>query len=155
MPNCQLDKPWTVAHALLLQSSYQRLFGKPLLNSTATGAEFAAQLFNAPFALASHNTDPDPLFNYANACALQLFEFDITEFVTIPSRFSAEPVNREERAQLLAQVTQHGYIDHYQGIRISKSGRRFEIRNATVWNIVDEHHVYRGQAACFQEWQFL
>ena len=75
----------------------------------------------------SHNTKAEPIFNYANAKALELFELSWEEFITLPSRLSAESVNQEERATLLAQVTAHGFIDNYQGIRISSTGKRFKI----------------------------
>ncbi len=75
----------------------------------------------------SHNTKAEPIFNYANAKALDLFELSWEELITLPSRLSAESVNQEERATLLAQVTAHGFIDNYQGIRISSTGKRFKI----------------------------
>jgi hypothetical protein len=53
----------------------------------------------------------------------------------------------------LAQVSTQGYSDHYSGIRISKTGRRFMIRAATVWNLIDGEGYYRGQAAIIREWQ--
>lgn len=141
-------------HAVLLQQSYQQLLRKPLLDKVAEH-DLALQLFNAPFAIVSHDTSADPVFNYGNACALSLFEFTFEEFITLPSRFSAEPVNRLEREQLLAEVTRQGFINNYQGIRISKMGRRFKISNAVVWNLLDAQQVYCGQAACFKDWQFL
>ena len=53
-----------------------------------------------------------------------------------PSRLTAEAPNREERARLLAAVTTRGFIDDYSGIRISNTGRRFRIAQATVWNLL-------------------
>ena len=73
----------------------------------------------------------------------------------MPSRLTAEAPNREERARLLAQVTQHGFIDDYSGIRISTRGRRFRIAQATVWNLRDETGHPCGQAAMFAHWEFL
>ena len=49
----------------------------------------------------------------------------------------------------LAAVAAQGYIDDYSGIRIAQGGRRFQIRNATVWNLLGG----QGQAALFSEWQ--
>mgnify|MGYP003349687453 CR=1 FL=1 len=72
-----------------------------------------------------------------------------------PSRLTAEPVAREERARLLGQVTQHGHIANYAGVRIAKSGRRFRIAQAIVWNLLDEHGARCGQAAMFEHWEFL
>lgn len=141
------------SHVELLLNSYRRLFGKPLLETASD--DLGRLVYESDFALLSHNTDPDPLFNYGNRTALGLFELTWQELVGMPSRFSAEPVNREERERLLAQVTRDGYIDHYAGIRIAQSGRRFMIQNAVVWNVQDQEGNYYGQAAWFREWDYL
>lgn len=142
-------------HAQLLLQSYRQLLRVSMLADNKTGISLAEQLFKAPFAVVSHNTDQDPIFNYANQTALSLFEFGWEEFNSLPSRLSAEPVNRQERARLLSEVTEKGYIDHYEGIRISRTGKRFRIKKAVVWNLVDSEGVYRGQAARFGEWEYL
>jgi hypothetical protein len=103
----------------------------------------------------SHNTDRDPIFNYANQTAMRLFDMSWIEFTRLPSRLSAEAINREERARLMLRVTRDGFIDDYRGVRISAGGRRFEIINATVWNLVDAEGEYRGQAAAFHHWRNL
>ena len=143
------------AHAALLNNSYRKLLHKDLLETQFESREFAKALFEAPFAVVSHGTENDPIFNYGNRIALELFEMNWNEFTRTPSRYSAEPVNQKERQRLLDQVNRHGFIDHYQGVRVSKPGRRFVISNAVVWNLYDEQDVYRGQAACFKEWKRL
>jgi hypothetical protein len=142
------------AHVALLLDNYQRLLGRPLLE-VAEGQSLAERVFNADFALLSHNTDADPLFNYANRTALDLFELSWDEMMGMPSRFSAEPVNREERDRLLAQVSHQGFIDNYSGVRIAKNGKRFLIRQAVVWDVYDDQQRYYGQAACFNDWTLL
>jgi hypothetical protein len=52
-------------------------------------------------------------------------------------------------------VQQFGFIDDYSGIRISKGGKRFWIRNATVWNLIDANGARVGQAARFDRWDYL
>lgn len=144
-------------HAALLLNSFRRLTGRALLPD-ATDIEaptLAKALFFAPFAVVSHDTSDDPIFNYANQTALDLFEMPFEELTRLPSRCSAEPVNREERERLLRSVTARGYIDHYEGVRISKGGRRFRIESATVWNVNDASGAYRGQAAAFGRWRFV
>ena len=141
-------------HIQLLCSSYLQLLNKPLLQDEEDGS-LSEKLFYAPIGLVSHNSAKDPVFNYANLTAMTLFELSWREFTALPSRMSAEPVNQEERMRLLATVTEKGFIENYQGIRISASGKRFEIRNAVVWNLVDEQGFYHGQAACFKDWEFL
>jgi hypothetical protein len=113
------------------------------------------ELFQAKFALLSHTNATEPVFNYANLTALELFEFSWDEIIKLPSRLSAEPVNQSERAKLLQQVSTKGYIDNYQGVRISKSGKRFRVDNAIVWNLIDDNGIYQGQAACFSDWEYL
>ena len=142
-------------HAQLLNESYKRLLFKALLENTDSDKDLAIQLFHAPFALVSHDTSSDPIFNYANLKALELFELNWSDFTQVPSRLSAEPINQTERARLLAEVTQKGFIGHYEGIRISSTLKRFMIKNAVVWNLTTPDGLYQGQAACFAEWTFL
>lgn len=117
--------------------------------------EYSKRLFEAPFVVLSHGTESDPIFNYGNQAAMALFELDWQMLTSLPSRKSAEPVNRDERERLLAQVTRHNFIDDYAGVRISSTGRRFYIPQAIVWNLVDQKNEYRGQAATFAQWEFL
>lgn len=139
--------------ARLIVESHLRVVGKPLLPDLDAGDDrLGDALWNAPRAVVAHGTQADPIFFYGNRLALELFEMDFATFTALPSRYSAEPVVREERAALLERVTRDGYIDDYAGIRISSSGRRFRIENATVWNLIDAHGVYRGQAATFTDW---
>ncbi len=117
--------------------------------------ELVEQLFFSPFVLLSHTPHSDPDFNYANAKALELFEYDWDAIIKIPSRYSAEKSDREARENLLAAVDKRGFIDNYSGIRISSTGKRFKINNAIIWNLIDEKNNYRGQAAYFDDWEFL
>jgi len=143
------------SHIDLLLKSYKKWTGKELTDLNGEPGQIVEHIFNAPFALVSHDTQINPVFNFGNRTALELFELDWEGFTKLHSRESAEPVNREERARFLKRVTENGFIDDYRGIRISSSGRRFEIRDATVWNVVDEQGVNKGQAAFFDKWKFL
>lgn len=149
------DNQYLAEHAALLITSYQQLTGKELVKSVPIGQNLARALFEAPYGVVSHDTSADPVFNYGNRKALELFELDWSTFTRLPSRKSAEPVNRAERERLLARVTRNGFIDDYSGIRISSTGRRFRIEDATVWNTIDEEGVYCGQAAVFHRWSEL
>jgi hypothetical protein len=144
-----------VEHALDIRNSYRQLLLKEIIPDMQSDEQFARQLFFAPFAVVSHDMASDPVFNYANLKALELFELSWEDFTRLPSRLSAEPVNQAERERLLADVTENGYIDHYEGVRISSTGKRFLIRNAVVWNLMDKHHYHKGQAARFDQWEFL
>ncbi len=143
------------AHVALLVASLLRWTGRALIPPEVPAEGRARWVFEAPFAVLSHGTGVDPFFTYGNRCALALFEVDWEQLRAMPSRLSAEPLARAERERLLAQVTANGFIDDYQGVRISRRGRRFLIRRATVWNLSDEDGAYRGQAATFANWQPL
>jgi hypothetical protein len=142
-------------HIALVRRSLRERTGRDLLDRAVTDEEAAATIFHAPFVLLSHNAEPDPTFTYANLSALDLFELSWEELIVMPSRLTAEAPNREERARLLAKVEAEGYIDDYSGVRVSRSGRRFRILRAIVWNLIDEMDRYQGQAAMFHSWQFV
>ncbi len=141
-----------IAHTQLLLDSYRRWLGMELIPRDGTVEEQASALFEVPFVVVSHGTQADPILNYANRAALHLWELGIPALLQTPSRLTAEPVHRDERARLLERTTRHGYVDDYQGIRISSTGRRFRIEQAIVWNLVDAAGVYHGQAATFSSW---
>lgn len=115
-------------------------------------AEQAERLFHAPFVVVSHGTQADPILNYGNAAALALWEMTPEQFTQTPSRLTAEPMHRDERARLLERTRRDGYVDDYSGVRISATGKRFRIEQAIVWNLTDAEGNHRGQAATFSEW---
>ncbi len=149
------DNQYLPQHVARLLSSLTHWTGRNLIDPDFPPAEQARRLFYAPFALLSHDTAPDPLFNYANQTGLTLFELTWEELINLPSRLSAEPIHRAERERLLATVARQGYIDDYRGVRVTKNGRRFLIEQATVWNLLDEKGAHYGQAAMFSHWRFL
>jgi len=132
----------------VIAESFERLTGRPLLGVGQT-------LWAAPFVVLAHGTEADPIFFYGNRRALELFETTAEAHLRTPSRLSAEPLAREERARLLDRVTRHGFIDDYAGVRVSATGRRFRIEQATVWNLVDAAGGLHGQAATFSTWTRL
>lgn len=142
-------------HIRLLRRSFRHWTGRDLTPPRMTDAEAARYLFAAPFVLLSHDTQPDPIFNYANETALRLFAMSWEEITACPSRLSAEPGDQPERARLLQDVAEKGYSENYRGIRIGRHGRRFEIEQAIVWNLLDDRGIYRGQAASFKHWTWL
>jgi hypothetical protein len=154
-----MDSIWQrteiIAHTHLLARSYGHFTQRELLPGNLPKEELAEKLFHAPFVLVSHGTEADPVLNYGNAAALALWEMSWAELTRTPSRLTAEAPNRAERARLLAAVTERGFIDDYSGVRISKTGRRFKISRALVWNLISETGAPCGQAAMFKEWEFL
>ena len=142
-------------HVQILDRSLERWTGRNLAAGAGAAEELADRLFHAPFIVVSHGLENDPVLNYGNAAALTLWEMTWVELTRTPSRLTAEAPNREERARLLAAVTKNGFIDDYSGVRISKTGRRFRIQQATVWNLLGTDNEYYGQAAMFSHWEFI
>ena len=133
----------------LLTGSYRHLFGADLV---APGQDARWLYEDAPFAVLAHDTEPDPRFVYGNRFAQACFEMGWDEIVGLPSRYSAEAPEREERQRLLDAVARDGFVTGYRGIRIAKSGRRFFIEDGVIWQLVDEQGAVRGQAAKFARW---
>jgi PAS domain S-box-containing protein len=134
----------------LLTSSHSRLVGKPLVEP---GRSAQWLYHDANIVVVAHNTDPDPVFIYANQAAQLGFGYSRDEFMALPSRLSAEAPNRTERQALLDTVTRKGFASGYRGLRITKSGRRFWIEDGVVWQLVGEDGVLYGQAATFRKWR--
>lgn len=149
------ETPEVQSWSQLLLNSYCRWMGHELIDRSGTIREQARALFHAPFVVVSHGTEEDPVLNYGNRAALGLWEAIWEEFIRIPSRRTAEPVNRAERAWMLDQAATRGFIHDYKGVRISTTGRRFLVEQALVWNIVDLAETKWGQAATFSTWTLL
>ena len=113
------------------------------------------QLFQHNAVVLAHNTEADPTFVFANQMGMNLWEYSWAEIIGLPSRLTAEPDLRPNREQLLTRVRDFGFIDDYSGIRVSKSGRRFRIEQATVWNVLHPSGQRIGQAATFTHWTNL
>jgi PAS domain-containing protein len=147
--------PELVRHAVRLLDSHRHWTGRELVTRGRTAWEDARRLWDAPVVVVSHGTEADPKINYANRAALALWETTWGELIGVPSRFTAEPVEREAREELLRRTRDFGHVEDYRGVRISRAGRRFLIRQATVWNVRDDSGEPAGQAAAFSDWEWL
>jgi hypothetical protein len=145
------DGEW-VRHTQVLLDSFRHWLKRDLISRDGSFVDQARRLFEAPFVVVSHGTQRDPILNYGNRTALTLWELDVESLRQTPSRLTAEPVHRDERARLLERTTRDGYVDDYSGIRISGTGKRFRIDRAIVWNLLDGRGNYAGQAATFSTW---
>jgi MEKHLA domain len=149
-------QPDIIQHSQHLMQSFQQWTGRALIAPIAPSPESCAQaLFEASFVVVSHGTEADPIFNYGNRQALALWELDWQDFTQMPSRRSAAPLEREDRAKLLAEAKRKGYISDYRGIRTSSTGRQFWIENVTLWDVWGDRQQPIGQAATFARWQFI
>ncbi len=139
----------------ILLDSFNHFLGYQLISRNLNKEDQSQTLFEAPFAIVSHGIQEDPIFNYGNKIALELWSMTWEEFTRTPSRLSAEPINREARQAMLQQAEQQGYINNYRGVRISSTGTRFLIEKAIVWNLVNSSGDKCGQAATFAHWTML
>lgn len=149
------SRAFLVHQTRLMLSSYRKLTGKVLWPEDRPDEVLIKEVFEAPFVLCSAGAERDPVLNYGNAQALKLWEMDWKTLTSTPGRHTAEAPERGAREEFLRTVKEKGYIDNYSGIRVSSTGRRFEIKNATVWNLLDSQGRYAGQAATFNSWSFL
>jgi hypothetical protein len=155
------QQPEIIRWTQIVANSYQQLLGRNLIDTLnfieaiETPEQLSQNLFQAPFVLVSHGTQANPILNYGNQTALQLWSLSWDEFTQTPSAATAEPIAREERAKMLQQTSEQGYIENYQGARISNKGKRFLIKQAILWNLTDESGQKCGQAATFSSWEWL
>ncbi len=147
--------PQTVQWCQYLLDSYAHWLKQELILRDGTPIQQAEHLFNSSFVVASHGVQEDPVLNYGNQTALDLWEMDWHQFTQTPSKATAEPVNREERARMLEQAARQGYISDYRGVRISRTGKRFLVKRALIWNICKLDGTLLGQGATFSGWLYL
>ena len=148
--------PEMLNHGRLLLQSYTALTGKELVSSALLKSdpdEAAKSLFLMyDRVVLSHGTQKEmkdgPILNYGNTAALRRWGASWEQLTTMPSRYTAEALERAERDKFMMQVTANGVVDDYAGVRIALDGTKFRIERATVWNIVVDN-IYYGQAATF------
>ena len=133
-----------LTHLEIIKNSYTLLTRREL--PLSLDASLIRAFDKCPFPIASHDNSSEPLFNYANHAALNLFKRTLNEMMGLPSKASALPVDQDERSKILEQVTQYGFIEHYQGKRVASDQSIFYIQDATVWNLLDQEKKYYGQA---------
>jgi hypothetical protein len=148
-------RPAIVEWSQQLLNSFHHWIERDLIERTGDPEYQAHALFQSPFVVVSHGIEEDPLLNYGNHVALELWEMTWEQLIMTPSRLTAEPVNRAERESMLEQARTRGYLDTYRGVRITSTGRRFLVENALIWNVVNGKGQRVGQAATFSQWTWL
>lgn len=142
------ESPGTLPSLLIWQHrlarGYSSAFGTPLAEPS--------ELYDHPWALLCHGTEPDPLFVYANLTAQRLWERTLVDFLGWPSRLTAPA---EERTQRAAALSSGEDVRGYEGVRVSSSGRRFRIIDASIWIVRDDAGTVIGQAAAVPRWVYL
>jgi MEKHLA domain len=134
-------------------------FGRPLL-ADRDPVHLPQELFQLGTVVLAHDGadpggDPGPRLIYANAAALRLWSRPWAEQIGLPSRLTAEPQERPSRARMLHAALEQHAIAGYCGIRINSHGRRFQLRNARLWTLLDAEGQPWGQAAAFDDWWWL
>ncbi len=148
-------RPEVIDWSQILLDSFHHFLGYQLIPRDDHKVAQAQTLFEAPFVVVSHGIQEDPILNYGNKIALELWSMTWDEFTQTPSRLTAEAMNREKRQAILQQVAQQGYIDNYSGVRISSTGTRFLIEKTIIWNLINSSGQKSGQAATFGAWTML
>jgi len=146
------QQPTIIRHSQRLYHSLQHWTGKSLIERSDDPLLLSESLFKAPFVIVSHGTQADPIFNYGNLKALELWQMDWDDFTSLPSRYSAEPIERSERETMLTKTQTQGFFSNFRGVRISSKGDRFFIEDGIIWNLLDEENQLCGQAASFSRW---
>ncbi len=149
------NEPRVVEWSQLLLDSYRHWIGNDLFERRPNAEQQARTLFEASYVVVSHGVGEDPILNYGNQTALDLWELSWDRFIKTPSRLTAEPDDRAERERMLTQARTDGYYDGYRGIRISSTGRRFCVEQARIWTVIDSAGRPIGQAATFSQWSHL
>ncbi|MEM7284418.1 MAG: MEKHLA domain-containing protein [Pseudomonadota bacterium] len=140
-------------HCHLLKTNFEKLFEEPF--PIQAPIESLGQIvYASSYSVLSHSNAAVPIFTYANLSAQSLWELGWAEITTMPSYQSAREDSQRDRAELLTKVQQDGCSKSYSGVRISSSGKRFEIKNVYVWNLYQDE-AYVGQAALFNEWVYV
>lgn len=147
--------PEIIQHSRRILTSYEAVTGIRLFDPAYSDEYCSYLLYHAPYVVVSHGIQEDPVFNYANLTAQQLWHIDWSTFIQLPSRFSVEPDRIEDRELLLAEAAKNGFINNYSGVRIASTGKRFRIENVLLWNLPNETNEKIGQVALFRSWTNL
>lgn len=131
-------------------ASHRRVVGQPLLPGLS-----AHDIWSGDFALLTHRGGAQAMLNYGNRFALDLWECDWDQFTATPSSATAPEDGRAERAAMMQQVVQGGFVRGYDGPRVSRRGRLFRIQDVTIWRLEDEKGDSFGIAAFFRQYRYL
>jgi len=147
------EKSMAVAEDLALlkkiDACYHQLTGEGLYCPADVEDRYLWLHEQAPYSILAHGRGPDPIFMYANHCALHCFKYSREEMLQLPSRLSAGPSDRAARQVLLDTVTRDGIAKNYTGPRVDQQGNSFIIYDGEVWQLGRDSGDLWGQAALF------
>eukprot|EP00882_Tetradesmus_deserticola_P009361 GHRQ01009880.1.p1 GENE.GHRQ01009880.1~~GHRQ01009880.1.p1 ORF type:complete len:360 (+),score=147.76 GHRQ01009880.1:56-1081(+) len=151
----QYRDPEVVLQLMMICQSYKKQYNEFLMEVSFD--TLAEAMYIAPFACLAHNKFEegveDPVFTYANKASLELFERTWDQMIGMPSRNSAEAAAQEDRTQVLEAAATGGSVQDYSGWRISKSGKRFRVKDLKLFNVTELDGTLWGQAAVFNQYE--
>ena len=135
-----------------LVESFARVTGKNLIEAAGLDPRaLGRSAYFGDFALLSHRGGAEAVLNYGNAFSLRLWECDWDTFTSTPSAATAPAEVSGARDLLMQKVGRENFVSGYCGERISRTGRRFVIKDVTVWRLLDEAENSFGMAAFFRQ----
>ena len=143
--------------AQAIATSYRSRVGRHLVPPVSNMEQLAESMMNAPAVILCHDggaVREEPVFVYANLAAAMLWRLTIEDLIGMPSRLSAPPEHRQERARMLARAAVEGVVVGYTGERVAADGTRFLIQDATLWNVELPDGTV-GQAVTFDQWRTI
>lgn len=143
-----------IMHSLTIIDSYYRCVGKTIFAEKVEISAAAKKLWELPLAVVSHGTEDDPIFNYANKAALEIFNVDWATFTSWPSRETASNEEQTSRNELLA-ATVTNTTDLKGIVRRTAAGREFRVLDGLLWPLTDLNGEFYGQAAIYGAVEFL
>ncbi len=157
-----IEAPWLSPESLrlveLILKSHQVAFGKDLLaveKRKPTLRLLSQELFSISIVVLAHNWGNDPLINYCNSDGLKLWRRRWNQMVGMPSRLTAPLGESKERNLNLKKALGANSVVGYQGVRVDSLGRRFLIKDASIWTIWTKKSFPCGQAASFSSWDYI
>ncbi|HIH45269.1 MAG TPA: MEKHLA domain-containing protein, partial [Candidatus Methanoperedenaceae archaeon] len=75
-----LDSPELIQHVQRMLKSYSRWTGRELIPASTPPGDSPIVLYQQPFVVLSHGTQDDPILNFGNRAALELWEMSWDEF---------------------------------------------------------------------------
>ncbi len=156
------ESPWLTPEQLKLANwilkSHQVAFKRPLFahhNYQIPNRTISQELFALSQPVIAHDSSQDPLLNYINATALQIWHRRWKEMIDMPSKLTAPIEEQKHRAIALSQAQNKSSVEGYRGVRINSRQQKFQINNARIWTIWNDEGTACGQAATFTSWWLI
>ena len=149
--------PERIRIAEAIAASFRSRLGRDLVPPSPGSEEIAAFMMDSPAVILCHDggaKQGEPVFVYANRAAANVWRSTIENLIGMPSRLSAPPEHRQERARMLARAAADGVVIGYSGERVAADGARFLIQDATLWTVELPDGTI-GQAATFERWRSI